>query len=364
MKLLIYLSSMKLGGAERVAATLANYWAMHGIDVTVLTLSADPDFYELDPRINRKTLDMQSDSSNVLIALFKNFSRIRALRSELKTAQPDIVLALMTSSIVYLGLASVGLGIKTIGAEHTYPANPSIGRFWNFIRKHTFRFLDAIVALTSEGEAWLREHTSSKKVVTIPNPAVWPLPSYAPLLALPPKNRRVLLTVGRLVVEKGFDLLIDAFSRIAQKHQDWELIIVGEGEERIALESKIQSYGLQNQVFLPGRAGNVGDWYQHADLFVMSSRVEGFPNVLVEAMSFGLAAVSFDCNTGPRDIIIPGNNGLLVEAGDIDALGNALDRVMADDGLRRQLGDQATLVKDTFSIKKVTSIWQALFATL
>jgi glycosyltransferase involved in cell wall biosynthesis len=364
MKLMIYLSSMKLGGAERVAATLANYWVANGVEVTVLTLSSDPDFYELDPRIIRESLGMQSDSPNFLIALSKNYSRIQALRSHLKMAKPDFVLALMTSSIVYLGLASIGLGIKTIGAEHTYPANPSIGQFWNFIRKHTFRFVDAIVALTSEGEEWLRSYTSSKKVVTIPNPAVWPLPTYSPFLAPPPKQGYVLLTVGRLVIEKGFDMLIDAFAKVAQKHPDWKLIIVGEGEERNALESKIQAYGLENQILLPGRAGNVGDWYQHADLFVMSSRVEGFPNVLVEAMSFGLTAVSFDCNTGPRDIIINETNGLLVKADDTNELANALDRVMADQDLRNHMSKNAVLVKDKFSIEKITSKWEELFATL
>ena len=125
-------------------------------------------------------------------------------------------------------------------------------------------------------------------------------------------GRKVLLAVGRLEVEKGFDWLIDAFSALATKYPEWDLVILGEGSLRATLEKQVQTSGLARRVFLPGRVGNVGDWYERANLYVMSSRFEGFGNTLGEAMAYGLPAVSFDCETGPRNIIRHETDGLLV----------------------------------------------------
>lgn len=129
----------------------------------------------------------------------------------------------------------------------------------------------------------------------------------------------MLLAVGRLVEGKGFGPLIETFSRLAQDFPDWMLVILGEGPDREALEHQVQSVGLVGRIRLPGQAGNASRWYKAADLYVMSSRSEGFPNTLIEAMTHGLPTASFDCDTGPRNIIHHGMDGLLVPACDMRA---------------------------------------------
>jgi glycosyltransferase involved in cell wall biosynthesis len=163
--------------------------------------------------------------------------------------------------------------------------------------------------------------------------------------------------------EKSVDRLLDAFSSIAPAHPLWDLVVLGEGPLRAALEAQVQKLGLQGRVGLPGRVGNVGDWYARADLYVLSSRVEGFPNTLGEAMAHGCAAVSYDCDTGPRDIIRDGVDGLLVRpVGDVRALAAALGALMADDAQRARMGKQAVDVRERYSMKTVLAKWDALFA--
>jgi glycosyltransferase involved in cell wall biosynthesis len=174
----------------------------------------------------------------------------------------------------------------------------------------------------------------------------------------------VLLAVGRLNAVKNFEVLTRAFSELAAKYRDWDLVILGEGPERSLLESRIRDHKLETRIVMPGIAGNVGAWFERADLYVMTSRSEGFPNALAEALAHGLPAVSFDCNTGPRDIIRHGVDGLLVPPDDSAALVDALDRVMGDADLRKQLAARAHEARDRFSVEKIAGMWEVLFREL
>jgi glycosyltransferase involved in cell wall biosynthesis len=173
-----------------------------------------------------------------------------------------------------------------------------------------------------------------------------------------------LLAVGRLDAVKNFAVLVCAFAQLADKYPDWDLVILGEGPERALLESTIRDRGLEARILVPGIAGNVGEWYGRADLYVMTSLSEGFPNALAEALSHGLPAVSFDCDTGPRDIIRHGIDGLLVPANDSAALIDALDLVMGDPNLRKQLAARAPEARERFSIEKISGMWEELFREL
>jgi glycosyltransferase involved in cell wall biosynthesis len=173
--------------------------------------------------------------------------------------------------------------------------------------------------------------------------------------------RKRLLAVGRLDYQKGFELLIEAFARLAADARDWELVIVGQGPLREALGERLEELGIGDAAYLAGEVGNLDDWYRDADLFALSSRFEGFPNALLEAMAHGLPAVSFDCDTGPRDIIRPGVDGLLVAPGDVGALEAALRRLMGDAALREQFGKRATDVRDRFAMERVAELWEDLF---
>lgn len=364
-RLVIFIHSMGGGGAERVAANLANYWAQKGWEITVVTLASQSvDFYTLHPAVKRIALNLASESRSLGTALWQNVRRVIALRQTLRQIRPDVALGMMTTANVLLALAVFGLGIPAIGSERIHPPQAPLSPLWERLRRQTYGRLQAVAVLTRETGQWLKEHTNATRIAVIPNPIPWPLPAHEPIVkpdSVCRPGRKVLLAVGRLEVQKGFDWLIDAFSALATKYPEWDLVILGEGSLRATLEKQVQTSGLARRVFLPGRVGNVGDWYERANLYVMSSRFEGFPNSLGEAMAYGLPAVSFDCETGPRDIIRHETDGLLVPAGDTQGLVATLDRLMGDAALRRRLATRAVEARERFALEKIASRWEALF---
>jgi len=366
MRLLIFIYSMGNGGAERVSANLANYWAAKGWEVTIVTLSQQSlDFYELHPAVKRIALELAGDSAGVLTGLWQNRRRVIALRRVLRQTQPDIALGMMATANVLLALAAWNLpALRTIGAERNHPPQLPLGHLWETLRRYTYRLLNAVTVQTVEGERWLKNHTHAQRVTVIPNAVTWPLSGQEPRIspgALYQSERQLLLAVGRLEAQKGFDWLIEAFFNLANKHPDWDLVILGEGSLRATLDKQVRESGLEHRIFLPGRAGNIGEWYENADLYVMSSRFEGFPNTLLEAMAHGLAAVSFDCDTGPRDIIRHELDGLLVPPGDISELTVALDRLMSDALTRQHFAERAVDVRERFSMERIVGMWEKLF---
>jgi glycosyltransferase involved in cell wall biosynthesis len=172
----------------------------------------------------------------------------------------------------------------------------------------------------------------------------------------------VILAMGRLDPQKGFDMLLDAFGRIAGRHPTWDLAIAGDGAQRDALLSQARLLGVDHRTHLLGHVGNVQDWYERADLFVMSSRFEGFPNALLEAMACGCPAVSFDCDTGPRELIDNGVNGTLVppEKG-AAGLAVAIDRLIGDAELRHAFGLSAAQVRQRLALSRIARQWEQLF---
>lgn len=368
MNLLILIHSLNTGGAERVTSNLANHWAEKGWQITMVTLtSIDQDFYQLHPAVKRISLDVAGKSSSALAGIVNNLNRIYALRQVIKQVKPDVALAMMSTANILLTISTMGIkGLTTIGSERTYPPRIPLGRQWEWLRSLLYGRLDAVVALTQESATWLRQHTRAQKIVVIPNAVPWPFPQQLPnlKLPLPQPGKHLLLAVGRLSEEKGFHHLINIFKNLADDFPDWKLVILGDGPDRQALETQVSSLGLQDRIRLPGRAGNIGQWYSLSDLYVMSSRFEGFPNTLAEAMAHGLPAISFDCDTGPRDIIRHDVDGLLVAAGDITALEVALRRLMKDKCTRLQFRAKAVEVQERFSTRKITREWENLIEHL
>jgi glycosyltransferase involved in cell wall biosynthesis len=364
-RIAIFIDSMGGGGAERVTANLANHWAVKGWEVTVITMSQiGMDVYELHPDVKRIALNLADDSGNIVSMLWKNIHRVIALRMVLRKIQPDIVLGMMTIANVILALATIGLRIQTVGSEHTHPAQYPLGALRDGLRRFTYCLLHNVTALTSESASWLKANTLARRINVIPNAAPWPLPDHEPRISpesVRPFGRKFLLGAGRLVEEKGFDLLLSAFTSLAQKYPDWDLVIVGEGSQRTIIEDLVGSAGLKKRVFLPGRVGNLGVWYEYADLYVMSSRFEGFGNTLAEALAYGLPVVSFDCDSGPRNIIRQEVDGLLVPPGDVAGLAATLDRLMGDVNLRERFARRAVEARMRFSIDRIASMWEELF---
>lgn len=357
---------MGSGGAERATANLARHWAQKGWDISIVTLAPrDWDFYPLPPEIKRIALELAGHSGNPVTGIQQNYRRIYLLRRELRRLKPDIALAMMAEANTLLALAALGLpGMRTVGAERIHPPEMPLGYRWERLRRYSYGLLNAVTVLTHDSEEWIKRHTHARKVYVIPNAVTYPLPEQRPFIRPSVTGRKRLLAVGRLEKQKGFDLLIESFADLSENYPDWDLNILGEGSLRPALEQQIQNLGLEKRIALPGCAGNPGKCYESADLYVLSSRFEGFPNALIEAMAYGLPVVSFDCNTGPRDIIRHQVDGLLVPPGDVTALTATLNSLMGNDALRRQLAERAIEVRTRLSMATIAGLWEQLFGQL
>ncbi len=351
---------MTSGGAERVMSTLANHWVAQGDDVTLITLMPSSyDFYKLDSRITRIALNLAADSPTLLKALENTAKRIIGLRRAIRKTEPDIVISFMDVMNITTLLATRGMPIPVIVAEHTNTdAFPPPG-IWKKLRPLTYPWAAATVVLTERGRKMATGFAPLDKIHIIPNPALAVKEDdsdNAPAIELPSP---FIVTMWRLSHEKGFDFMLEAFAKVEDR--TWSLVIMGEGAERSSLETMANRLGIANRVHFTGNVKNPASILRRADIFVMSSRVEGFPNALIEAMCCKLPVISFDCPTGPAEIIRDGIDGLLVPAGQPDLLANAINDLIENPKRRHELALKAPEVAKRFSLKEITAKWQNLF---
>lgn len=369
INILFVITSLAGGGAERVTVNLSNAWVKKGIKVTIVTISDNKqDFYELDERIQRIGLNVDGLSKNSLIGILSNIKRVLAIRRILQKQKPDIILGMMPVSAILTIIANFGLNHKVIACERNYPPMARMNSFWTKLRAIIYPYATAIAVQTSGVKSWMEENIKVKRIKVIPNPVIYPLPVTSPII-LPSKilasKQKLLLATGRLTQQKGFDVLISAFSSLEKQFKNWTLVILGEGENRLLLEDQIKNEGLEKSIILLGRVGNLSDWYKRADIYVMSSLFEGFPNTLAEAMSYGCPVVSFDCKTGPSDLIIDNIDGVLVKSiGDVKALASALKGVMSNETLRNTFSKNAVEVRERYSLSSILEKWENFFIDL
>ena len=358
MKLALAISSLASGGAERVMSQLANYWAARGDAVTLITLdSCSSDCYSLDSRIRRVALGMMGDSRTLFAALHSNCARMGALRRAVIDAGASTVLSFEERTNVLVLLATEGLPLRRVISERTNPAQHAVGKAWNLLRRLTYPLADALVVQTAVLRPWARTvMLARQRVEVIPNPV-------RDMAAFVRNGRRysqhTIVSVGRLIPAKGFDVLLTAFARVAPEFPAWNLAIVGEGPERGALRRLAESLGIANRATLTGWLAEPGEMLATASLFVMSSHYEGFPNALVEAMACGLPVISTNW-TGSDEIITHELDGLLVPVGRSESLGHAMRRVMGDREMRDRLGQNALAVRDRYKLSEITAIWDAV----
>jgi GalNAc-alpha-(1->4)-GalNAc-alpha-(1->3)-diNAcBac-PP-undecaprenol alpha-1,4-N-acetyl-D-galactosaminyltransferase len=363
-KILFLMSSMGAGGAERVAATLANAWVSRGDRVTLMpTFSARGDcFYPLSRQVELVYLaDLVSNNKWTYAS---RIARLLAMRRFVKMDRPAVIVSFLSNVNVAAVLASAGLRIPLIVCERVDPFVLPMSPFQWLACRIAYPFADVLMVQT---HAVAFKYASSgwalRRVSVIPNPIPEQMLSI-PVHSAVARTRR-LLSIGRLDEQKQFNVLIKVFASLKGRNPNWSLRIVGEGPLRVALQQQIVALGMETCIELFGRSSDIGQELAEADAFVLTSKYEGFPNALLEAMAAGLPCIAFDCPSGPQEMSLDGRVALLVPLNDERALEHELERLMVNDDLRRSLGERArTSVRERFSLDRVLERWDSLFEEL
>jgi glycosyltransferase involved in cell wall biosynthesis len=367
------ISALSVGGAERILTALADRWAAMGWSVTILTFAGPVTgrFFRPDPRVQERQLDLLATSRSPLSAIPRNLGRLLRLRRAIAATQPDAVLSFMDRTNVLTLLATVGQPWPVVVAERSAP-EVGPGRAWGVLRRLAYPRAARVVVQTTSARASLPVRLQPKLAV-IPNPALdagTAEPVGAPVAD--PGGRAAdgraedddpdgrIVALGRLVPAKGFDLLLRAFAIVQAAQPASRLEIWGEGPDRTRLGALSRELGIADAVELPGETRSPATALARGCVFVLASRHEGFPNVLVEAMAQGIAVVAFDCRHGPAEIIRDGVDGALVPAGDVTALAAAILDMLTDPARRARLGSHAVEVRERFALERIGPMWDEL----
>ncbi len=365
------------GGVARTVTNLASLLAEHR-DVRVISLFRRRGVeagFPMDPRVSLEFLvDLRTPPNRRQRMLVRRPTRLRPAPGEerfslltdrrLSRRLRSLDGGCLVSTRPSLHLAATrwaAPGVRLVGQEHgTFPTRMASPRDTLLLDEVVPR-LDAYVVLTQgDADAYRRRLPGmTTRVERIANALPWPLPREAAAL-----DSKVIVAAGRLTKPKAFGRMIAAFDPVARAHPDWQLHIYGTGPQQALLERLIRTRGLQSQVALKGHVRDFQAVLQSGSMFALASRTEGFSMVLIEAMSTGLPVVSFDCPTGPREIIDNGKNGLLVPDGDIAGFTSALSCLVEDEDLRRRTGLRAQDSARAYSPDVIVEEWLTLFDRL
>ncbi|WP_395394139.1 glycosyltransferase family 4 protein [Novosphingobium sp. BL-8A] len=348
----ILASGLGAGGAEQVIAQLTRHWCAAGHRVSIIAFDRPGDqvYHRLPPEAALHRLGGSAGALGMA-------GRVFALRQVIAAERPAVLISFLTKNNLIAALATLGTRTRLVCAERNNPERQDAHPLWNRALGLLYRRADAIVCQTDAVRRCFPAAVR-RKLVTIPNPVARPdvLPAA--------DERQRICAVGRLTHQKGFDLLLQAFATVAPRFPGWRLTIRGEGPDRAALEARIAELGLGGRVELPGLSSVPRGWVAECDLFVLSSRYEGFPNVLGEAMAAGLPVVASDCDFGPADMVENGRSGVLVASEDPAALGEALAKMIENPAERQRMGAAAAQAMARFAPEPVLARWDQLLVTV
>jgi glycosyltransferase involved in cell wall biosynthesis len=361
MQIVFVIYSLQAGGAERVLSIMANHWSgkSHKIKVITLDDGSKPSFYDIDPRIQQISLDVAGASKNGFAGILNNFRRIYKLRTAIRKTQAETIISFMTETNVLTLIASYGLRIPVVVTEHTDPWTGPVADVWSKLRLWLYPRANRVVVLNERAREFFDKSPDITTMV-MPNPVVIEDDKEPGNLNNEAISDHLIVAMGRLSQEKRFDLLIRAYSKVATEHKDWNLIILGEGPEREALETLREELGLADRIMLPGTVKHPHVLLKRSDMFVSSSELEGFPMALCEAMACGLPVITTEYHSAAHDIVKDGHNGIIVPAGDEQVLAETMIQLIEDPGERTRLADNSPEVGIRFSVDAVMERWEQL----
>ena len=372
MRLLYCIPSLtNCGGTERVLTTRLNYLAERTSYELYIVTTEDQirkPFFDLNSKISIINLNINFNEEKTFLPKLLNYkSKLKLYKAKLwsviQEIKPDIVTSLLSHEIHFL--SNLNDGSIKIGENHfnrnfrySFVKNNSknilahtIAKYRDFELGHNVKKLDVLVTLTQE-DASLWSDGVKKHI--IPNPL-----SFVKEYKSEGNTKRVV-AAGRLTKQKGFDLLLYAWELIFSLFSDWSLAIYGEGEEYSNLQSIIEGKKLKNVQINPFNE-NISEQFVNSDFYVLSSRFEGFGLVIIEAMECGLPVVSFDCKSGPKEIISDGEDGILVNNGDISALADAMAHLMKNSHIRSSMSKSAIEKAAKFNLDNIMEKWISLY---
>lgn len=356
MKILFIIHAITGGGAERVMVTLINSLCQRGYDISLLTDLDEPFAYDLDKRV--ELMSIHRSCPKGLKGIKRRLWGYTIIREAAKASKCDVVVSFLVEMNCAVILSLLGTGIPVICSEHS-----NVLRSYNknvlFKRNILYHLASAITVLTHHDyNIWRRKF---RNCVRMPNPC-----NLVDSHDVRPRNKTVL-AVGRVNQWdiKGFDILIRAWGNLCHLFNDWQLQIAGNYDEtsRAILDDIIKESKSNNVVFL-GFRKDVEDLMDMSSIFCLSSRVEGLPMALIEAMDRGCCCVAFDCATGPKEIIKNGESGLLAKANDVGDLSEKLKMVLSDQILRNRLSTKAPFSVKQYASDKVTDRWEVLLGKI
>ena len=362
-RLVIVIGSMTAGGAERVATTMANAWVERGREVWLVSTHLGPRVigYRIHPSVSLMCLSdaMTRRTSSRWAA---SLQKIPALRRLLSAIEPDVVVSFLTNVNVLVIATLASSGIPVIVSERVdLAADVELLRTLRVARALLYPFADALVVQTAAVALRYRERLCRvPPIAIIRNPLPGEL-SASPVRARQDGTGGCVIAMGRLTPQKGHAQLIEAFRRALGEDVSWRLQIWGDGPLRRDLQRLIDELHLADRAQLCGVTSEPWSVLAGAQIFALSSKYEGFPNAMLEAMAIGLPCVAFDCPSGPRELADGGDAAVIVRSGDVDMLAEALRDLAEDREGRRQLGVRAAaFVRREFSEASVMGDWDAL----
>lgn len=339
-------------GTERAVSNLSNILANHNNSVYIISIDSDSGngAYELINGVSILHLNIGLSAADVIKKIQCYKQLLIAINKIIKEQELEYIIGTYSSINVLLPLFNKK--VKTIGCEHFNYA--SANKLHNFLRFVLYRKLDAVVVLTPQDSKHY-SFINRNRLFIIPNSLSFEIMNSHDY------NQKCVISIGRLSYQKGFDILIDVVSRIARKIEDWKFIIVGDGEQKQCLLQKIKSKELDQIITIIPPTDSIITLYQAASIFLMTSRWEGLPMVLLEAQACGLPIISFDCPEGPASVIHDDKDGYLIRPFDIEIMANKLLTLIENRNLREKFGKRAFDSALTYSSENIYNLWYALF---
>lgn len=353
MKIVFLNHFISSGGAEKVTYLISKSMIGRSHEVGLMTNVLKPFFYDFDERVERLPL---FNNEREWHSFFSLYYMIRNVRRMLKRNRPDVIIGVLPLMNLVAIVAAFGLKTKVIVSDHTSFDRP-VKIFARFIRSFVYRFADAVTVLTQTDYDYLGTRLPRK--VVMPNPLAYPC---VETVANPRKKN--VLAVGRLDVwkVKGFDLLIEAWAKIADKYPEWILEIAGDGREksRNDLLEIAKNNNVENRIRFLGFKKDIDAVMRESSIFVLSSRIEGFGMVLIEAMSQGCACISFDDGGRQREIIRSENEGIIIEDNSVNSLTEKIEELINNQKKRLHIAQNGTYRASNYSLNKIVKRWENL----